>query len=461
MKKSYLGREGWSRRLMSWVSCWLSIELFLSFVSLPLLHAEMLNTLTIHEETALYSWLVNLQNKSPVGLLESYPEHPSDENVNVKNAAFTYDQALAGIVFLNRGDLVSAKKIFDFFKNQSPQNGLFSSYNNLTGAPGPMEFQKRMGPNAWVGIFALHYYAHTGDPEAYQLARKIAVWIMSLPHIQGGVSILLNNMAVSTENNLSYMAFLSRLRVLASMRFSQADGDMFAQELAGVTSFLKNYAYNPSTGLFYRGYNDFKNVLDVNSWFFLAVDALFYIQDIPGAPASVNASHWGINIDPMIAKIESTFAVQPDGTFGGDVLTARGFDFSDVGNASARGTPLSWIEGTNQMIVVYKMLGQGTSSQSVLYAKKANQLLQRNAALLINRCYKIGYPYTDLSFSTQAYNDDPFFKTALGPSVATTAWVFFASRGMNPLLAPMWWNPFGALTLVEQCCIFDHEHCGQ
>ena len=129
----------------------------------------------------------------------------------------------------------------------------------------------------------------------------------------------------SVENNLSNYAVL---KTLSSKAATQADRQFFSNELKGVTNWLKTQAYDATTGLFRRGaYGDPVKALDTNSWAILAI-----------GPGNLKKD-FGIDVEALVSNIESTFAVQADGSFGQDALTAKGFDFSDSANASMIGRP--------------------------------------------------------------------------------------------------------------------------
>ena len=229
----------------------------------------------------------------------------------------------------------------------------------------------------------------------------------------------------SVENNLSHYALLKNLSSKAATR---QDRQFFSNELKGVTSWLKTQAYDATTGLFKRGaYGDPVKALDTNSWAILTI-----------GPASLKKD-FGVDVDLLVSNIEAAFAVQADGSFGQDLLTAKGFDFSDSANASFIGRPgLNWVEGTNQMIAVYKKLvsyyskaSTRDSAKAAYYTARADHFAVQNVHNSISENGAVSYAYTDQA-GEQIFLDNGNSRTAAGPSVASSAWVYFSSYGFNP-----------------------------
>lgn len=378
------------------------------------------------QSQAIYRWFLQNQADSTLGLVTSYPEHKG-----VETQAFTYDQALAGIVFLKQGDVKAAEKIFQFFYSEWDGNGFWTVYHSQKPNGPKIEYMRIVGPTAWVGLFSLHYYSKTGDPLALRLATDIAHWIAGLPHKTGGVAMGNEDIwkdIYSVENNLNYYALLKALSVKAE---SSSDRQLFQSEFSNLKKWFKEEAYNPSVGFFKRGaYRDATQSLDSNSWAVLAFGV-------------VNLKYeFGVDANFLIKRMESFFAVQDDGTFGQNVLAAKGFDFSDANNAGLNQRPgMKWVEGTNQMILVYKMLnafyakmGPGGKSKAFYYQARANHFSKRNGEEALSQGGTLSYPYTDAP-GTKIWSDNPYWFASKGPSVASTAWVYFSSNDVNPFLA--------------------------
>src|SRR3989338_4523268 len=254
------------------------------------------------------SLAANQTSNTSTYLLTSYPDASG-----LEDQAATYDQAVAGMAFLEQGDYTNANKILDFFKANWDGTGFWTFYNTQDPNGTKVEQLKILGPNAWIGIFCVRYFMKTGDQSAIDLAKKIAVWISTLPGQNGARATGADNPGTtpnfgtifSTENNLDYYALLDSLnKILPS---SDSDKTLFTQEQGALKNWFTTYAYNSGTGLFRRGINDPNQALDVNSWALLVFGAQTLQSD------------FGINIDTFMSQLESTFAVKNNGTFGGNV----------------------------------------------------------------------------------------------------------------------------------------------
>ena len=375
------------------------------------------------DATLISNWFNQNQAASPLGLVASYPSDPA-----LANQAFTYDQALGGILMLKQGNTQGALKIFNFYNAQWDGTGFWTVYNaqSLTGTK--VEYEKLLGPNAWVALFALHYYSLTQDSRGLALATKIGKWIQSLPHKDGGVAMGSNafwSTKFSVENDLDDYAVLKILSVKAA---AASDRQSFSQELSGVKNWLKTKGYDSVSGLFKRGaYGDTAKSLDTNSWAVLVL-----------GPESLKKD-FGIDFDALVARTEAAFAVQNGGTFGQNTLTAKGFDFSDSLNAATIGrTGMKWVEGTNQMTELYRELSDYYSqtktkntAKASFYRNRADYFTQLNLGNSIATGNALSYVYTDMP-GAQVFSDNPYWKSAAGSSVASSAWVYYSLYGFNP-----------------------------
>lgn len=372
--------------------------------------------------------------------------NPHCYQVNLNDEAFTYSQATAGIVMLNQEDLVDAGKIFNFYNSEwfnpsdgaPAESGFFTVYDKNWGATpghGRVEYNKIMSPTAWIAIFSLQYYAKTGDERALTLATHIGKWIQTLPHQDGGVAMSTDNPSgvpnygkiYSVENNLTYYALLNNLSVQAK---TDADRQSFTTEKANLANWLRTKAYDPTTGLFRRGTTDTISfgALDSNTW---AISAL----GVDGVRSLLNFNDQ--QFTDYIRRIEQAFSVQNPGSFGGDILTAKGFDFSDAQNAARIGrTGIVWVEGTNEMIQDYEMISnyyasKGMTSLAVEYQSKADHFLSLNTNNSISQNGQLSYTYSDKAL-TQIWSDDGNNKTSTGSAIDSTAWVYFAINDIDP-----------------------------
>ncbi|RMH58659.1 MAG: hypothetical protein D6679_03975 [Candidatus Hydrogenedentota bacterium] len=93
--------------------------------------------------------------------------------------AYTYDQALAAIVFTAFGHPDRARRVLDFFLEKA--GGRFHGFTDYYPVTGEDVTDARAaGPNAWI-ILAINFYtARTGDRRYLPLGRTIADWILKV-----------------------------------------------------------------------------------------------------------------------------------------------------------------------------------------------------------------------------------------------------------------------------------------
>ena len=397
--------------------------------------------------TQIANWILQQQSLYASGLVVSHPEDTSSITVNsqqvfLNTQAFTYDQAIAGIALLNEGSLADAKRIFDFYYTIYNSNvagfigvnGGFNSVYNADPAKQSLvyEYKKGTGENAWIALFALQYQLATTDAaekdKALAMATAIGKWIAGIPHVNGVPPVTREQnpvqdpnfgKIVSTENVLDYYAVLKNL---VGSKLSTADRNLFTAELQNTKNWLKTQAFDPQTYLFRRGGNTINGPfawdpvasLDVNSW---AVTAL--------GPATL-AEDFGINLKDFMGAIAENFAVQGDGSFRGDISQAKGFDYSDKANAQASGrTGIKWVEGTNQMILAYRNVGDYLVNRDAVSAAQYHTLADHldshngdNGSLTGNL---LSYLQAD-SPGAQIYSDAGNVRVSSGASAASAAW---------------------------------------
>lgn len=374
--------------------------------------------------------LVEAQKQSPKGLIESF-----SQDTTLDNQAFTYDQALSGIVLLKQGQVEPAKKIFDFYNAAWKDTAFMTVYNSQDSAGPIIETAQTLGATAWMGLFSLHYYKMTGDTKGLELATKIGKWAAeSVPHYDGGLAMGdglsgIWSSIFSTENNLSYYALANGL---SKMSVSDSDKALFESEKTGIENWLKIWAYDPNEGLFERGRGDENNAFDTNSWAInvLGVEKLNQLFGIDTDPNNGISSN-------LVKSIENSFGVQANGQFGGDILTAKGFDFSDAFNAQTVGrTGFKWVEGTQHMILAYNQLADywkgKNNTTSKYYQDRAQHFMDLNATNAVTQDGQTSYLYTDSIPGTLIFYDINVWRTASGPGAAATSWVYFSLKDSNP-----------------------------
>lgn len=406
----------------------------------------------IEDNVSLDEWFTYYQGTS--GLIASHPDDTSFvyhegtvadwAKIFGYTQAYTYDQALAGISFLTVNNFSQAKKIFDFyfteFQSSPVFDGFWTVYNTEQDFQWKKyEWRKGMGESAWIGLFAMQYYAFASDPaekaKALELATGIGKWISSLAHHNGGVAMGPSDqwaLIYSTENNLDYYALS---KILSEKALNPLDRQLFSTENTNLKNWLRNEAYNSATGLFNRGGRSLPGngfewdglaSLDVNSWAIQSIGPQILKND------------FGISLEHFINKIQDSFLVQTDDSFGGDVFSARGFDFSDSLNAGLVGRGgVKWVEGTNQMIVSYRILADyylsiGDLAKAQYYLALASYFQIQNVdnSLMVNS--KIGYAYADKA-NLFIYFGNNTWKTTSGQAAPSSAWIAFALNQLNPL----------------------------
>ncbi|MBI2096012.1 MAG: hypothetical protein HYT89_07595, partial [Candidatus Omnitrophica bacterium] len=398
----------------------------------------------------VYAWLTDNQKINRTGLLDSYPDDPAMED-----QGFTYDQAVAGAALLQAGRIAEAKKIFDFYSSIWDGTGFWTVYHTQFSEGPKTEHRKGMGPTASVALFAISYYAATGDEKALELAEKIAIWIQSLPgsgsgaRAAGASNSRLNpdpGTLFSTEDNLGYYALLSALvKILPD---SDDDKASFRAEAQDLRRWFGRQVYRADSGLFKRGEGDDTNVLDANSAAVLALG----VRGLLGLKAA-HSNFTDFDLGTFVGKIESAFAVDAAGEFGAsDPALWKGFDFSDSANARAVGRRgVNWVEGTAQMIAVYDTLaryyeGLGDAANAEPYQKKRDALIAANLRQnIVNAdpaAASSAFRYTD-AHGVRVFVDGDW-ELSKGRSVASTAWAVLAQKGVNPF------SPVGALADQEE-----------
>jgi cellulose synthase operon protein B len=134
----------------------------------------------VEYEKAVYQWLVNEQLSN--GLLES---------TTGNNFVSLYDNSLAALVFIARGDTIKAEAIFDFFNNQVNSEllngtGGFAQFRDRYGIP--LSGSGRwLGDNAWLLIALNNYRSKTKSDKYINLTQTLNNWIRQLQYVDGSL----------------------------------------------------------------------------------------------------------------------------------------------------------------------------------------------------------------------------------------------------------------------------------
>lgn len=131
-------------------------------------------------DSLVYQWLVNEQLSN--GLLES---------ITGNNFVSLYDNSLAALAFIAKGDNLKAEAIFDFFNNHvnsellSGTNG-FAQFRDRYGYP--LSGSGRwLGDNAWLLIALNNYKAKTKSDRYINMTQSLNNWIRQLQDVDGSL----------------------------------------------------------------------------------------------------------------------------------------------------------------------------------------------------------------------------------------------------------------------------------
>lgn len=280
---------------------------------------------------AIYRHLVEVHWTPKTGLFRSFPD---SSDLKLSQQASTYEQAAMGLLAIRFGDMERAQPLFQFFQKTwaagpelaGPRHGLrglANFYNADFGSEG-IEKTIHAGPNAWAGLFAAKLANTTKDTEALRLALDIEYWMANvMPHDKGAVAMGVRDdpygaawsRIYSTENNLSYYAFLTELLRSPSLEIPQRLS--ITQERDRIENWLVKTAYDSAGGRMLRGINpqgpDTMQALDTLTWLISAI-----------GPRRLAAR--GIDPHRLMENAEKTFEVTVGGHRGVDPADQREAD---------------------------------------------------------------------------------------------------------------------------------------
>jgi len=298
----------------------------------------------------IYQDLLQNHRVKNTGLFLSFPE---TRDHKLSQQASTYDQGTVGLLALKMGDDETVESLLKFFNEQWDQaaggtghGGLANFYNAYFGTTG-IEGTAHAGPNAWIGLLAARAARLNGSRTGRDLAIKIAHWIKDdLPH-RSGIVAMSNQVdplgtpwpsVFSTENNISYDAFLSELLKLP---LANEDKLTFAREQKDIEHWLIHVAYQPESNTVLRGINprgpDRTPALDVYTWLFLTLGPQRLHQE-------------GIDPEAFLRKAADLFETRVDDQIGVAATT--------------EGQKTLWYEGTGHYILCLKFLEQFSGNRA-------------------------------------------------------------------------------------------------
>ena len=319
-----------------------------------------------------HSWLKS--QMTVTGLVDSYKDG--------KDVCYTYDQAVATVAFLTKGDVSNARLVLDALQTLQNDDGSWNSaYACTTG--GTEEAQRYVGATAWVALAIANYESITGDTVTYNIMGQralnwVVLWQRSDGRINGGLDA--NGVPIawaSTEHNEDSYGALGHFA--------------YANWQVGVKSFLDNAAWNSAGQRWNQGRNDTLDSLDVNP---LGVGAL----------GASGAHNYRASLDYCMTHHRSTQFRLKSGKW----IVLDGFDFNSDSNDI-------WLEGTAQMAVAFRAVGR--TAESDYFINQIVQVQQRDG----------GVPYS----LHGTFNGD--FTMSTNPAVASTAWLVIAIAHVNPM----------------------------
>ncbi len=355
---------------------------------------------------------------------------PFDEQC--RNVAFTYDNALALIAFVEREDWVRAQLLADAFVYAQEHDRFYTdgrvrnAYESgdlilppgwfPTGAarlPGwwngqegkwiedPEQVGSTTGNLAWVMIALLDYYEERGGDQYLSATIKLGDWIISNTYDASGAGGFTGGnigpepnpekqLWKSTEHNLDLYAAFSRLYAIT-----------------GNSTWL-TYALHAK---------NFVDAMNPDGWYY-RTGTLTDGVTINTSVIPLDAQSWSVLTfgDMLLTRNAITTAEISHTT---TYHSFEGFDFN-----TDRDMP--WPEGTAQMVSVYWILGEYTKAQHYLNELREIQVTAENA----NGKGIVAAPHDGLTtgFGWGYYNR---------LHVGATAWFILAEQKYNPYYAPL------------------------
>jgi len=309
------------------------------------------------------------------------------ESAENNNFVSLYDNALAALVFLSRGEVTKAEAVFDFFNSRIDAellvgNGGFSQFRNREGTPN--DDHRWMGDNAWLLIALNNYKSVTGRDTYDRLAQEIEIWLRSLQDSDGGlfggydandqlIPKITEGMIDAYNAVPGYDEFhADLLRFLEEERWDAADRNLVA----------------------WPGNPQFLYALDLHSWSFSLFEG-YAVSALTSADRFLTTQRASAN--------------------GAEV---RGYCFDEDRDAV-------WLEGTGQMAVAFHVAGM--SKEAALYMNELEKVI------LDSELHEdsAGLPYA--TNRGTSYGGTALWQGAdLDIVVSSSAWYLFAATGFNP-----------------------------
>ncbi len=361
--------------------------------------------------SGMYDWVKNRQDLRR-GLVLSYEGDSSLDKV-----CFTYDQALAAIVFLISGDKPRAEKILDFYlKKINDGKDIYNAYFTQGDV---FEYVLHSGPNAWLGLAALCYTKETGEKKYLPIARKVSNFLLAMTDGEGGVQGGPDASWYSTEHNLDVSAFFKLFYEITGQR-------KYLDTSVSVKKWISRYSYTDYGPPIKRGKGDSTIATDTYAWSITAFgpEDLLSLKMNPESILNFAVEHCEVGVKFHRKKGE---------------VKLKGFDFAKVRNAP-RGGVVSG-EWTSQMILAFEIMADyfkdENPGKSKEYLKKAFFYFNELQKMIITSPSRIGREDPCLPYASSPFADTGHgWRTPKGSrtgSLASTAYFLLAYYGYNPL----------------------------
>lgn len=375
-----------------------------------------------------YQWLKvqqDLTNGSALsGLVDSFDDWWNA--TERRQIVYTYDQAVAAIAFMAKGDRVRAEKVLNkLVAIQDPDGSWINSYWwNGYGE----ELRKHVGPVSWVAMaFMTHEKLYGGT--TYQApARKAMDWILTFKKSNGAIAggrttwdiqgVWTDEVWSSTEHNQDvYNLF----RYYAGKFSDRATA--YNDAANGVKQFLDNVMWNSATQRFYGGWKNNTNKLDpnvpldVNPWGVLAL-GLSGTRDYKASLASVdNARGVGTVADPKYVHTlpyENTTITAYDFDWQYDCAAAN----DQNGNYNGDRCADIWFEGSAFMSVAHFMNGNTAKADGII-----DEIIKKQGTS--------GSLFGGVPYSLRGTSNN-YWRMAQENCVSSTGWLVLAIHRFNP-----------------------------
>ncbi len=356
-------------------------------------------------------WITTRQNLRS-GLVLSY-----EGDAGLKQTAFSYDQALAAIVFTLYDRSDRAARILDFYLAQARKDKPF--YNGYYTNGSVFEYIRHSGPNAWLGLAALNYTQKTGKQTYLKVADQAAVFLLEMMDEEGGVKGGPENSWYSTEHNLDSYAFF--------MFFYELSGnEKYRAAAEKIKKWIDRYAYTDKEVPINRGKGDATIATDTYAWSLTAL-----------GPGELSQMHM-IPVQILDFAVENC-KVETSFSSGSSLVEITGFDFAKPAHA-ARGGVVSG-EWTSQMILAYEIMADyfqdSDQAAAGYYFDQARYYFEELQKMLINSPSPSGKAYPTLPYASQpGVATGHGWRTPQGRcvgSLASTAYFLISYQGYNPL----------------------------